>query len=148
MRGISLYFRIFSGFLDFPGIFRFSPVFPDFGFSGSCFRFCFRFLESGRNVGWPGMTPFPSTCCGSRSSYREPHSIITTKFRKVASRLLYFLSATCSNTDSNSQISGFPDYDTSARYTKFSIQLRGELELAHVRLWHVRPRPTSMSMRS
>jgi hypothetical protein len=32
--GIFLYFRIFPGFLDFPGIFRFFPYFPIFGFSG------------------------------------------------------------------------------------------------------------------
>ena len=33
----------------------------DFRISEICFRFCFQFLESGRNVRWPGRPPFPST---------------------------------------------------------------------------------------
>jgi hypothetical protein len=55
MFGFPRDFQIFPGFSDF------SPYFRIFRFSGFCFRFRFRFLESGQNVGWPGMTPFPST---------------------------------------------------------------------------------------
>ena len=65
--GFSRDFQIFPGFSDFP------PYFPIFGFSGLCLRFCFRFLESGWNVGWPGMALFPSTrrCIKYRPTHLE-----------------------------------------------------------------------------